>query len=237
MEALIRPEAVDIRRYGSRFSAKTAERRYMYIRNVEGRQSFGKGVLVELRVGSGHRNLSDVRHKFDTGPSQQLSKLFKTSIGMANGEEWKLHTSPSSRVFESTALVGCDMIGLVAFDFILGIVFRCVMHMAFVVEVAGPDSNDCARHPTGLGIPAYVISNLEPPSHLGDSSFLPEARVSIRSHYCTLVPANEAPTLLLVHGFPSSSRMFEPDPKQFDYTFDHVASVIDHFTQAMSLLY
>jgi hypothetical protein len=62
----------------------------------------------------------------------------------------------------------------------------------------------------------------------------------------------DAPTLLLLHGFPSSSRMFEsllarladryhlvapdypgfghsdwPDPKRFDYTFDHIASVID----------
>jgi pimeloyl-ACP methyl ester carboxylesterase len=70
----------------------------------------------------------------------------------------------------------------------------------------------------------------------------------------------DAPTLLLLHGFPSSSRMFEPlfarlsdryhliapdypgfghsdwpDPKQFDYTFDHIASVVDNFTQAMGL--
>jgi pimeloyl-ACP methyl ester carboxylesterase len=70
----------------------------------------------------------------------------------------------------------------------------------------------------------------------------------------------DAPTLLLLHGFPSSSRMFEPlfarlsdryhlvapdypgfghsdwpDPKRFDYTFDHIASVIDDFTQAMGL--
>jgi pimeloyl-ACP methyl ester carboxylesterase len=69
-----------------------------------------------------------------------------------------------------------------------------------------------------------------------------------------------APTLLLLHGFPSSSRMFEPlfarlsdryhlvapdypgfghsdwpDPKQFNYTFDHIASVMDGFTQAMGL--
>jgi pimeloyl-ACP methyl ester carboxylesterase len=70
----------------------------------------------------------------------------------------------------------------------------------------------------------------------------------------------DAPTLLLLHGFPSSSRMFEPlfarlsgryhlvapdypgfghsdwpDPNRFDYTFDHTASVIDHFTQAIGL--
>ena len=68
------------------------------------------------------------------------------------------------------------------------------------------------------------------------------------------------PTLLLLHGLPSSSRMFEPlfarladryhlvapdypgfghsdwpDPKQFDYTFDHIASVMEDFTQALGL--
>jgi pimeloyl-ACP methyl ester carboxylesterase len=72
--------------------------------------------------------------------------------------------------------------------------------------------------------------------------------------------SQDAPTLLLLHGFPSSSRMFEPlfarladhshlvapdypgfghsdwpDPQQFAYTFDHLASVIDAFTQALGL--
>jgi pimeloyl-ACP methyl ester carboxylesterase len=70
----------------------------------------------------------------------------------------------------------------------------------------------------------------------------------------------EAPTILLLHGLPSSSRMFQPlltrladnyhlvapdypgfghsdwpDPKQFDYTFDQIASVMDAFTQALGL--
>ncbi len=69
-----------------------------------------------------------------------------------------------------------------------------------------------------------------------------------------------APTLLLLHGLPSSSRMFQPlmtrlanqyrliapdypgfghsdwpDPKQFDYTFDHIAAVMDAFTQSLAL--
>src|ERR1700723_1311406 len=67
----------------------------------------------------------------------------------------------------------------------------------------------------------------------------------------------DAPTILLLHGLPSSSRMFQPlltrladsyhlvapdypgyghsdwpEPKQFAYTFDHIASVMDGFTQA-----
>jgi len=70
----------------------------------------------------------------------------------------------------------------------------------------------------------------------------------------------DAPTLLLLHGLPSSSRMFQPlferlaenyhlvapdypgfghsdwpDPKQFDYTFDHLARVVCAFTQALGI--
>jgi pimeloyl-ACP methyl ester carboxylesterase len=70
----------------------------------------------------------------------------------------------------------------------------------------------------------------------------------------------EAPVLLLLHGLPSSSRMFEPlfarlsdsyhlvapdypgfghsdwpDPKVFAYTFDHFAEIMMHFTEALGL--
>src|SRR5215471_7820714 len=70
----------------------------------------------------------------------------------------------------------------------------------------------------------------------------------------------DGPTLLLLHGLPSSSRMFEalfsrlsgryhliapdypgfghsdwPDPKKFAYTFDHIAEIMNHFTEAMGL--
>jgi pimeloyl-ACP methyl ester carboxylesterase len=70
----------------------------------------------------------------------------------------------------------------------------------------------------------------------------------------------DAPTILLLHGLPSSSRMFQPlltrladkyhlvapdypgfghsdwpDPKQFAYTFDNIARVMDDFTQALGL--
>jgi pimeloyl-ACP methyl ester carboxylesterase len=70
----------------------------------------------------------------------------------------------------------------------------------------------------------------------------------------------DAPTLLLLHGLPSSSRMFEPlfarlcdryhlvapdypgfghsdwpDPKAFAYTFDHYAEIMNAFTEALGL--
>ena len=70
----------------------------------------------------------------------------------------------------------------------------------------------------------------------------------------------DAPTILLLHGLPSSSRMFEPlltrlagqfhmvapdypgfghsdapTPKEFSYTFDNLAKVMDHFTETLNL--
>jgi pimeloyl-ACP methyl ester carboxylesterase len=70
----------------------------------------------------------------------------------------------------------------------------------------------------------------------------------------------DAPTILLLHGLPSSSRMFEallrrlagdyhliapdypgfghsdwPDPKLFAYTFDHIATVMQDFTRALGV--
>jgi pimeloyl-ACP methyl ester carboxylesterase len=70
----------------------------------------------------------------------------------------------------------------------------------------------------------------------------------------------DAPVILLLHGLPSSSRMFQPlltrlsgkyhliapdypgfghsdwpDPKQFAYTFDHIAHVMDDFVQTLGL--
>jgi pimeloyl-ACP methyl ester carboxylesterase len=72
--------------------------------------------------------------------------------------------------------------------------------------------------------------------------------------------AKDAPTLLLLHGFPSSSRMFGslfarlsdryrlvapdypgfghsdwPDPKKFQYTFDHYAEIMINFTETLGL--
>jgi pimeloyl-ACP methyl ester carboxylesterase len=70
----------------------------------------------------------------------------------------------------------------------------------------------------------------------------------------------DAPTILLLHGLPSSSRMFQslltrlsdkyhlvapdypgfghsdwPDPKEFPYTFDHIATVMEDFVQTLGL--
>ncbi len=70
----------------------------------------------------------------------------------------------------------------------------------------------------------------------------------------------DAPVILLLHGLPSSSRMFEPlfarladrfhlvapdypgfghsdwpNPKKFAYTFDHISEIVNHFTEKLGL--
>jgi pimeloyl-ACP methyl ester carboxylesterase len=93
-----------------------------------------------------------------------------------------------------------------------------------------------------------------------DSTFYRTIHIDGLSIFYREAGRKDAPTILLLHGLPSSSRMFQPlltrladnyhlvapdypgfghsdwpDPKQFDYTFDHIASVIDDFTQALGL--
>jgi len=122
--------------------------------------------------------------------------------------------------------------------------FWTASNMVFAVSVALALSqwpargDDLVKHPT-----FYRTTNID-----GLSIFYREAGPS------------DAPTLLLLHGFPSSSRMFEPlfarlsdryhlvapdypgfghsdwpDPKAFNYTFDHIASIMDDFTQSIGL--
>jgi hypothetical protein len=107
-------------------------------------------------------------------PNCGLVLLLEASVGMTDREEGKLHTSPSlGCAFERATLVGRDMIGFVAFDFVLRIVFRSVMDMTFVIEVRGMDGDDRPCHTASFGIPAYMIAYLESPIHLSDSSLLP----------------------------------------------------------------
>src|SRR5215467_10368486 len=95
---------------------------------------------------------------------------------------------------------------------------------------------------------------------VGHPTFYRSAKIDGLSIFYREAGAEGAPTILLLHGFPSSSRMFEPllarlsdryhlvapdypgfghsdcpDPKSFAYTFDHIAEIMNHFTEALGL--
>lgn len=73
---------------------------------------------------------------------------------------------PESGMPESTALVRRNVLGLVALDFVLRVIFRRMMRMTFVIEIAGMNPDDRARYPSRLRIPAHVIADFESLGHI-----------------------------------------------------------------------
>jgi pimeloyl-ACP methyl ester carboxylesterase len=106
-------------------------------------------------------------------------------------------------------------------------------------------------------LPAHAQGKQRPVIH---PTFYRTIQVDGLSIFYREAGPKDAPTLLLLHGLPSSSRMFEPlftrlsdhyhlvapdypgfgnsdwpDPRKFAYTFDHIAEVMNHFTVAVGL--
>src|SRR6266478_3300658 len=106
-------------------------------------------------------------------------------------------------------------------------------------------------------LPAHAQGKERPVEY---STFYRKIQIDGLSIFYRDAGPKDAPTLLLLHGLPSSSRMFEPlfsrlsdryhllapdypgfghsdwpDPKKFAYTFDHVAETMNHFTEALGL--
>ena len=114
---------------------------------------------------------------------------------------------------------------------------------------------------------SMILAGFHPPAHAEGRERPVKTQTSYRtikvdglSIFYREAGPKDAPTLLLLHGLPSSSRMFEPlysrlsdhfhlvapdypgfghsdwpDPKKFAYTFDHIAETMNHFTEALGL--
>ena len=114
---------------------------------------------------------------------------------------------------------------------------------------------------------SMMLATFQPPAHaqgkerpVKHPTFYRTIQVDGLSIFYREAGPKDAPTLLLLHGLPSSSRMFEPlftqlsdryhliapdypgfghsdwpDPKKFAYTFDHIAEVMNHFTVTVGL--
>jgi pimeloyl-ACP methyl ester carboxylesterase len=113
----------------------------------------------------------------------------------------------------------------------------------------------------GLAIAGSTsINSLSDASETSPMVFYRTVKVDDLSIFYREAGRPDAPTLLLLHGFPSSSRMYEPllsrlsaryhlvapdypgfghsdapSAEAFSYTFDHIAEVMEHFTEALGL--
>jgi pimeloyl-ACP methyl ester carboxylesterase len=129
------------------------------------------------------------------------------------------------------------------------------------LAVAGTLSSACAA--------ACLALTLAAPADAGPTSEPDTARTRVAYRHIEVDGLSifyreagrpDAPTLLLLHGFPSSSRMFEPlfarlsdhyhlvapdypgfghsdapDAKAFAYTFDNIATIMQHFTEKLGI--
>src|ERR1700719_2587742 len=121
-----------------------------------------------------------------------------------------------------------------------------------------------------LGIAGLMVSPLFQSMMVGQTQEREQIAEHLTLHRATKIDGltifyreagpKDGPTLLLLHGLPSSSRMFEPlfarlsdryhlvapdhpgfghsdcpDPVKFAYTFDHIAEIMNHFTEALGL--
>jgi pimeloyl-ACP methyl ester carboxylesterase len=106
-------------------------------------------------------------------------------------------------------------------------------------------------------LPAHAQGKERPVEH---PTFYRNIQIDGLSIFYREASPKDAATLLMLHGLPSSSRMFEPlftqlsdhyhlvapdypgfgrsdwpDPKTFAYTFDHIAETMNRFTEALGL--
>ncbi len=97
-------------------------------------------------------------------------------------------------------------------------------------------------------------------AEIGHATFYRTTQIDGVSIFYREAGPKDGPALLLLHGLPSSSRMFEslfarlsdryhliapdypgfghsdwPDPTKFAYTFDRIAEIMNHFTEALGL--
>src|ERR1051325_6101670 len=113
---------------------------------------------------------------------------------------------------------------------------------------------------TMIFMPVTATSDTSSGGKASENVFYRSVQVDGLSIFYREAGANDAPSILLLHGLPSSSRMFEPllsrlagefhmvapdypgfghsdapPPKNFSYTFDTIAAVVDHLTEALHL--
>src|SRR5690606_17140779 len=96
----------------------------------------------------------------DVRAAQQVDELFDAAVGVADGKEGKACACHLYKL-ERASLVRGNVLGLVAFDLVLGLFFRSPAGVALVVEVTRVDLDDLARDAACFRVPSYMVADLE----------------------------------------------------------------------------
>src|SRR5712692_10097864 len=96
---------------------------------------------------------------------------------MSDGEEGLCHSVRGRRLAtqepQRAPLVQGDVIGLIAFDFVLRFVLAGVVDVSFVVHVLRMHLDDFPADPPSLRIPAYTVTHLESLCHIDPRDVVP----------------------------------------------------------------
>src|SRR6266481_1583139 len=96
---------------------------------------------------------------------------------MSDGEEGLCHSVRGRRLAtqepQRAPLVQGNVIGLVAFDFVLGFVLAGVVDVSFVIHVRRMHLDDFPADPPSLRIPAYTVTHLESLCHIDPRDVVP----------------------------------------------------------------
>ena len=84
-----------------------------------------------------------------------------------------------ARLFQRRTFVHSDMVTLVALDFILWIIWACVMRVSLVIGIFCKNLDDLAADMAGLRVPGHVIANFEFRGHDGVSLVIAALRASV----------------------------------------------------------
>src|SRR6516225_9820172 len=86
---------------------------------------------------------------------------------MPNRKERMRHLCLAPNASQRRPLVQSDVIGLIALNFILGVVLAGVMSIALIVQIFGVHFHNLAGDPASLRVPDYAIADLESLFHPG----------------------------------------------------------------------
>jgi hypothetical protein len=114
-----------------------------------------------LRVSARARKGAHINDEPHVVGFKQVNKDAERPNRMTNRKERISHLCLTSRASQRRPLVQGDVIGLIALNFVLGVVLAGVMSITFVIQIFGVHFHNLAADPASLRVPDYAIADLE----------------------------------------------------------------------------